>query len=47
MKQAIGKNFIKENCLELYRITDNLCDIIAYIEDENRKIRTVKELKDG
>ena len=47
MKQAIGKNFIKENCLELYRITDNLCDIIAYIEDENRNIRTVKELKDG
>ncbi len=47
MKQVIGKNFIKENCLELYRITENLDDIIKYIEDDNKKIHTIKELKDG
>ncbi len=47
MKQAIGKSFIRENCLDLYRITENLDEIINYIEDENKKIHTIKELKDG
>ncbi len=47
IKQAIGKNFIRENCLELYKITENLDDIIGYIEDESKKIHTIKELKDG
>ena len=47
MKQAIGKNFIRDNCLDLYKITDNLDAIIEYIEDENKKIHTIKELKDG
>lgn len=47
MKQAIGKNFIRDNCLELYKITDDLDDIIKYVEDENKKIHTIKELKDG
>lgn len=47
MKQAIGKNFIRENCLELYKITKDLEDIIAYIENESKKTHTIKELKDG
>lgn len=47
MKQAIGKSFIRDNCLDLYKITDNLDAIIEYIEDENKKIHTIKELKDG
>ena len=47
MKQAIGKNFIRDNCLELYKITDDLDDIIKYVEDEDKKIHTIKELKDG
>ncbi len=47
MKQAIGKNFIRENCLELYKITENLDEIIDYIENSEEKIHTVRELKDG
>lgn len=47
MKQAIGKSFIRDNCLDLYKITDNLDAIIEYIEDANKKIHTIKELKDG
>lgn len=47
MEQAIGKNFIRENCLELYRITESLDEIIDYIENSREKTRTVKELKDG
>ena len=47
MKQAIKKNFIRENCLGLYRITEDLDEIISYIEDEEDTVRTIKELKDG
>ncbi len=47
MLSAIEKNFIKENCLELYFITDNLEELIKYIEKPVDTVRTVKELKDG
>ncbi len=47
MIQAMKKNFIRENCTELYEITDNLEKIFDYIEDPSEKILTVKELKDG
>jgi len=47
MKQAISKNFIKETCLDIYRITEDLDEIIDYIENQEEKIRTIKELKDG
>lgn len=47
MKEAISKSFIRENCLELYKITESLDDIIDYIENHEEKIHSVKELKDG
>jgi len=47
MKSAIKKNFIRENCLELYKMSENLNDIFNYIEAPVKEIRTVKELKDG
>ena len=46
MEEAISKNFIRENCRELYFVTDSpeaLCD---YIETPVKK-HTVHELKDG
>lgn len=46
MEQAIKKGFIKENCLELYKVTENLDELFAYIEAE-QKPRTIKELKEG
>ena len=47
MKSAIKKNFIKENCLDLYLITDNLQEVFEYVEKPVTEIRTIKELKDG
>ena len=47
MQKAIQKNFIKENCNELYKVTEDLDDLFKYIETPVEQIRTVKELKDG
>ncbi len=47
MNISISKNFIRENCLELYKTSEDLDELIEYIEAIDEKIRTVKELKDG
>ena len=47
MDQAIIKNFIKDNCRELYITTDNLEELFAYIEAPADNTLSVKELKDG
>ena len=47
MDQAIIKNFIKDNCRELYITTDNLEELFSYIEAPVDNTRSVKELKDG
>ena len=47
MEQAMKKNFIRDNCKELYYVTDKLDDLLRYVETPVDKIRTVKELKDG
>lgn len=47
MEESIKKNFIRDNCRELYQITDDLEQLFAYIEAPVQPIRTVKELKDG
>ncbi len=46
MQQAMKKNFIRENCADLYRLTDDLDELFSYIEAPV-KDHTVKELKDG
>ena len=47
MEQAIKKNFIKENCMDLFKIFDNLDDLFNYIEAPVEIIHTVKDLKEG
>lgn len=47
MKNAISKNFIKENCLDLYKITDDLEELFSYLEAPIEGVRKIKELKDG
>ena len=47
MKCSIGKNFIRENCLELYQTTDDLAELFRLIEMPASKTHSVKELKDG
>lgn len=47
IKASIEKMFIKDKCKELYFISDNLDEIIEYIETPVISQRSVKELKDG
>lgn len=47
MESAIGKNFIRDNCRELYKTTADLETLFAYIEAPATQNLTVKELKDG
>ncbi|MBR3803082.1 MAG: TIGR00730 family Rossman fold protein [Clostridia bacterium] len=47
MNQAMQKNFIRENCSSLFRITDNLDELLEYIETPVDDTLTVKQLKDG
>lgn len=46
MKQAVNKRFIKEDCLDLFLISNNLEEIVNYITSEQKQ-RTIKELKEG
>ncbi len=47
MEQAMKKNFIRDDCRELYFITKDLDELFSYIENPTVQIRTVKDLKDG
>ena len=47
MEQAIKKNFIRGNCADLYNITEDMEELLKYIEAPAEDVRTVKELKDG
>ncbi len=47
MEQAIKKNFVKENCLELYQVTDDLDKVFNYIEAPQKEFKNVQELKEG
>ena len=46
MEEAMKKNFIRENCAELYKLTEDPSELLEYIETPD-DVRTVKELKDG
>lgn len=47
MESAIETNFIRENCRELFFLTDDIDKMIEYLEAPVDTIRNVKELKDG
>ena len=47
LDEAMKKNFIRDNCKELYYTTEDLEELFRYIEEPVEKIRTIKELKDG
>lgn len=44
---AIDKNFLRENCRDLYLFSDDIAKIIEYVETPPREIGDIKELKDG
>ena len=47
IQQAMQKNFIRENCNTLFKITDNLDELFDYIEAPVDNTLTLKQLKDG
>lgn len=47
MISAIDKEFIKDNCKELYLITEDLDEIIKYIEAPSQNDYTLKDFKNG
>ncbi len=47
MEAAIKKNFIRENCLDLYKVTDDPEELLSYIEAPVGNNYTIKDLKDG
>ncbi len=46
MEQSVKKEFIREDCLSLYKISEDITEIFDYIEAP-QPARTVKDLKDG
>lgn len=46
MNQAIEKNFIKKNCLDLFKLTNDIEELLNYIENDKLNY-TVKDLKEG
>jgi uncharacterized protein (TIGR00730 family) len=47
MEAAIKKNFIRGNCLDLYKVTDDPEELLSYIEAPVGQNYTIKDLKDG
>ncbi len=47
LKTAMAKNFIRDNCSDLYFISEDVNELFAYIETPVGEPRHVKELKDG
>lgn len=47
MMSAINKKFIKDNCRELYFISDNLDEIIKYMENPSENSYGIKDFKNG
>ena len=47
MEAAMQKGFIRENCAELYYLTEDPEELLSYIETPVVETHSVKELKDG
>jgi uncharacterized protein (TIGR00730 family) len=47
LKAAIEKNFLREDCNDLFFISEDLEEVFAYVEAPQTPIKNVKELKDG
>lgn len=47
VRKAIEQQFIRENCMDLFYVTEDLDDLFRYLETPAVQMHTVKELKDG
>lgn len=46
MKTAVEKKFVRAGCLNLYKVTENLDELFAYLESPH-PVRTIQDLKEG
>lgn len=47
MEQAIKKSFIKDDCVELYMISDDMEKIFEYLETPPTEGKTIQDFKNG
>lgn len=47
MRKAIDQQFIRETCMDLFFVTDDLEEMFRYLENPAEPKHSVKELKDG
>lgn len=47
LKVAVSEKFIRPTCKELYDYTDNLEEVFSYLENDERLVRDVHDLKLG
>lgn len=47
LKAATEKNFLREDCMELFFLSEDLEAVFSYVEAPQTPIKSVKELKDG
>ena len=47
LQVSVKEKFISENCKSLYDYSDNINEILDYIETDERKINNVHDLKLG
>ncbi|MBO5213712.1 MAG: TIGR00730 family Rossman fold protein [Clostridia bacterium] len=47
MRKSIEEGFIRENCMDLFYVTDDMDDLFRYLEAPAVQLHSVKELKDG
>lgn len=47
VRKAIEEEFIRENCMDLFYVTEDMDDLFRYLEAPAVQLHSVKELKDG
>ena len=47
LKAAVKKNFLREHCMDLFFVSDDLEKVFAYVEAPQEPLSSVKQLKDG
>jgi uncharacterized protein (TIGR00730 family) len=47
LEKATEKQFIRGGCMDLFRISEYIDELLDYVENPHRKQRAVQDLKDG
>ena len=47
LKKSSEQNFLREDCLSLYKVFTDVNELLAYMENYNDVQKSIKELKEG